>query len=77
VAHLQAFEALEPLNPFMINSPTLPLQKRVDPPVAMAYPDGGNLLDPVSQGCLLRLAGPVIQGGGPGRVWAARRMLTW
>jgi hypothetical protein len=48
VAHLQTFQAIEPIHSFVVDQPAFPLQERMDPPVAVAYPDGGNLLDPVS-----------------------------
>jgi hypothetical protein len=48
VAHLQAFLAIEPINSFMVDFPALPLQESMDPPVAVAHPDGSNFLDPMS-----------------------------
>jgi hypothetical protein len=58
VAHLQTFEAIKPINSFVVDPPAFPLQEGVNPPVAIAHPDGGNLFDPVSQR-LLSLAGTV------------------
>jgi hypothetical protein len=46
VAHLQTFEAIEPIDPFVVDSPVLPRQEDMNPPVAIAHPDGGNLFDP-------------------------------
>ena len=63
MAHLQAFQAVKSINPFMIHSPALPLQEGVNPSVAIAHPGGSNLLDPVSQRGLLSLAGAVVEGG--------------
>jgi len=39
VAHLQTFDAIEPVDPFVINQPALPLQERMNPPVAITNPD--------------------------------------
>ncbi len=66
MAHLQAFQAIEPVDSLVIDQPTLPLQQRMYPPVAIAHPDGGNLFDPFPQRGLLSSAGPVVEGGAGG-----------
>jgi hypothetical protein len=46
-------------------TPTLTLQEGVNPPVAVAHPDGGNLFDPLPQG------GPAQVCGSGSRGWNA------
>jgi hypothetical protein len=48
-AQIQAFFAVYPVNPFVIDVPALTPQQGVDPKIAIADPSLGNLANPQSK----------------------------
>lgn len=62
VPQLQAFLAIQPVNPFGIHFPAFSSEQHVNTPVTIAHARLCDLLDPLSQIGLRRTAGHIVIG---------------